>query len=981
MAIRSFSTEVIRPADLLICQLTFVDVDFQAPTTDFPGTVKGGSNSLLVVQLQGQNVYEEAYFQKGQVVDPAVPTDEPPDPPGLVSTRIAGPSRLVFSIPSTESFDFTLTGILDAIRRFPLRVPKVSSYRPEKGGCSPLTIFRPPPRPPSIAEPERTETALELPYRLILSPGPGGSWDHAVAEVTHDGRTELWHTRLGSRTPEGPSVRAVWSPDFIADDLQPHSNEPFRASLDGRDRNELVHLTSNYRIGSFAPTPVETESMMLATLGAWLKVQGDWVPPVLKDNTHLTVEQWRHDAAMGRDNYVRVVYAGFLLSFGFRASVVKITERKFRFQDDPPGMVAYLFQTMQIVSRERTREYSNRSAPFRKVTLKTRITPNLADPAKSEVIAGLKQEAFWPRISRPDGTEADFLFHFEGVDWEGRVVEFTAPQIFVSLDVDAGQAATAVNRYNSESVSGARRRRPFAGQSVAFAPATKPGETTYETMSISLGAQPAPSSTPHFLPELTEAQVDVPAVKQLLGKSVPSTIKWEATYLAGSANSIGNHGQVFATVAKVPLAFATEKAGGLVAPNMDITGLSRALGPVGGPVSSLVAGAVGTFKVGDVFKADVKLLAGIMLSEIIRPLEFLDAGAVGDKLPKLTTERIGNVIRTRYKWGIGKAELVETTLFKPGAAADLIIEATVDAPLDGSAPTTKMQGRMTDFAVALAPGLELIKVSFDSVTFVAEQDRKPDVAVVLGKVEFQGPLAFVNDLSSVLPLDGFNDPPNLALVPPPNTGVNVGFTLGLPTVGVGIMTMQNISLAAAFYLPFVDKPANFRFAFCEKEQPFILTVSAFGGGGFFGIELGVDKVTLIEAALEFGASVAINLGVAAGQATIMAGFYYQKAGDAFSLSGYFRASGSLSVLGIITISCEFYLGLTYASKGQPHGGMMWGKASLTVKIKILFFSKSVSVSMERELAGSDPGFRELVSAPMWAAYCSAYDDYPLVPED
>jgi hypothetical protein len=122
--------------------------------------------------------------------------------------------------------------------------------------------------------------------------------------------------------------------------------------------------------------------------------------------------------------------------------------------------------------------------------------------------------------------------------------------------------------------------------------------------------------------------------------------------------------------------------------------------------------------------------------------------------------------------------------------------------------------------------------------------------------------------------------------------------------------------------------------------------------------------------------VALNLGVAKGQASIMAGFYFQKAGDGFTLTGYFRASGSLSVIGIITVSLVFYLGLSYASKGAPeHGGALWGQAKLTVKIEILFFSTSVSVSMEREFAGSDPTFRELISPAVWTKYCNAFAEY------
>jgi hypothetical protein len=113
----------------------------------------------------------------------------------------------------------------------------------------------------------------------------------------------------------------------------------------------------------------------------------------------------------------------------------------------------------------------------------------------------------------------------------------------------------------------------------------------------------------------------------------------------------------------------------------------------------------------------------------------------------------------------------------------------------------------------------------------------------------------------------------------------------------------------------------------------------------------------------------------------MAGFYFQKVGDSFTLTGYFRAAGSLSVLGIITISLEFYLGLSYTTKpgpgkaAVPRGGKLWGQAKLTVKIEILFFSKSVSISMEREFAGSDPTFRELVPPDAWADYCDAFAAY------
>jgi hypothetical protein len=496
-----------------------------------------------------------------------------------------------------------------------------------------------------------------------------------------------------------------------------------------------------------------------------------------------------------------------------------------------------------------------------------------------------------------------------------------------------------------------------------------------------------PDLAPHFLPKMSQAKVDVPAVKRLLGQSALSDIVWEDTYLRASGQDIGNPGQVFARLlpaTSTPLTFAAEKAGGLVAPTIDIKGLSRALGPVGGGTPNALDDLVGgTFDPKNVFDPDkVKLLGGIALGDIIRPITFPDAANLG-QLPQLLNERTGNVISTHYRWHLEHDALVDFKIFVPGTNASFTLDATVEPP-SGSTPSFHIAGALTDFEVVLLPSIPLISIHFDSVTFTAEQDKKPDVAVKLGTIKFLGPLAFVNTLAQVIPLDGFKDPPSLDLLPPPNSGLAVGFSLGLPTVAIGVMTLQNISLAATFHLYFVDRPVSFRFAFCERQQPFILTVSLFGGGGFFAIELDVQQVTLIEAALEFGASVALNLGVASGQATIMGGFYFQKAGSGFQVIGYLRAAGSLSVLGIISVSCEFYLGLAYASKDpltQPHAGKLWGQAQLTVKIEILFFSESVSITMEREFAGSDPTFRQLLALGDWGTYCQAFDAYPPVPGD
>ena len=82
------------------------------------------------------------------------------------------------------------------------------------------------------------------------------------------------------------------------------------------------------------------------------------------------------------------------------------------------------------------------------------------------------------------------------------------------------------------------------------------------------------------------------------------------------------------------------------------------------------------------------------------------------------------------------------------------------------------------------------------------------------------------------------------------------------------------------------------------------------------------------------------------------------------------------MLGLITASIELYLALTY---DFPTGKLI-GRAQLTVKVEVLFFSASVTIECERKFAGSngDPSFEEVMgvqpdgTSPAWSEYCLAF---------
>jgi hypothetical protein len=167
------------------------------------------------------------------------------------------------------------------------------------------------------------------------------------------------------------------------------------------------------------------------------------------------------------------------------------------------------------------------------------------------------------------------------------------------------------------------------------------------------------------------------------------------------------------------------------------------------------------------------------------------------------------------------------------------------------------------------------------------------------------------------------------------------------------------------------------FNFCRRENPFMLTISCFGGGGYFMMVTTLKGLQSIEAAFEFGAAMSLNVGVASGGVSAMGGFYYKmelvEGEEQTTLTGYLRLNGHLSILGLISLSLEFYLAfiaVIYQGKVQK----LEGVATLKVKVEVLFFSKTVSVSVRRELKGADadPKFIEMIDQDDWQEYCLAF---------
>ncbi|PGV73201.1 hypothetical protein [Bacillus thuringiensis] len=979
---QDLSFSVLRPDDLLIIRFAFENFILQA-----------GGGKLAHLKRIDQPAYLMAHFSPQHIAEQVFPESQQPQEPPVVS-RMSGPSRLVFRVPEmVDEIPYTLKSLLDWSHYeqsvVPAALPPSISPNLLMGHITKLQVDETSPQLEPVPDddpkapekqlkaPEPEHTSIEAPYRLILSPNWFAGWAHVTEPVTRHGVTELWHTRLGVRTEDGVdeqesslrTVRAIWSPDFNPI-VQPEADtSPFLMSLNSDQRDKIVHVSSDFGIKDFVPLPVMVERLMLSSLGAWLNLQGNW-----PQKANGLVSNWIHRAAMGRDNYVRVVEEGYLFPFGHRAARIDVSER--RCEPSPSGEItAYLFKYTYVIVREPERSFpvpgmldkndqpSGREFPFRQVRLLTLQTPHLA-------LGSGKRPKPWLMVD----DQNDFLFHIVAEDQEGRRIEFTSPLAFVETNQEI-QNLPADFTTNPDLEK--RRTVHMNGQKVAFAPSSQPGDTAFDTTSLTFGAKaiskPVPSECPLFYPIMQSAEVRLPAAEQVAGLAQPVKIQLHQTFLDSAFEPSQNPGGVFASlINEVGFDFPTEKSGGIVKPDMSIKGLSRTFGPV---ANDFVTGQFDPKQIFD----QAKLLGGILLRNIIDEVKISD---FPDSVPQLTnrviypkvngqedTNSLPEAIETRLRWEPQLTSDPEK-IFEKTAETSMKVSALIHTQLQPNAESTyEITGDLRDFNINFIGNetTHFLTLKFSQLTFSAKSGQKPTITPRIEDVEFAGALQFVNELRDLLKSIGKE--PGLDVTP---KGITVSNSLAIPTLAVGILAIQNLALSSKLEIPFDGTNASIHFAFASRENPFMLTVAIFGGGGFFVIILDLDPqnpVRLLEASLEFGGNLALDIGVASGGVHLMAGIYFKMENGNCQLTGYVRCGGSLEVLGLITISAEFYLSLNYRDPGKA-----WGQATLTVKVEVLMFSQSVDLTVEKQFAGSagDPPIAEMIDQDDWAVYCEAF---------
>lgn len=927
---------IFRPDDQLLLGVSWSGLSLvEAPGSSSP-LLEAGDDATLVLSTPPQHLAEQA-SAPGSAAPQQLPSAPGGEAVSVWSAALAGPSRVAFKLDPGTRVAPTAEGLLALLADH--------AVQPSSDPAGPH------------------DTAIELPWRLAISPtsrqaGDAAVMRHPTRPVTGSSVTALWRTRIMARSSNDGDLRAAGLKVAVVDGpLAASADPPWAVAsspvpLNRADRTR-VHLEAGRQ-------PADVGRLELSPLGGTLTAAGAW--PNFR---------WEHDAVLGRDMHVQTVANGVLFPLGHRAVYTKLTERVL----DPDARDAAVLRTTSVLSVSDPVRLmpddarARRAFPFDRAVLEQTTYVDIA-------------QAAWKDYPLPGGAPAPTYFVPTGLN--GKPLTFPVrlevgsethsvrlPLVFVadlrpSFDSvsDPGLAQTLASEYGAAAV-------PIPGATLDLVRSATPREgDRHEVQQLGVRGTLVDGG---FWPNLATVTLALPALRELLGHDETHTFSYAEQYLERGdvANVLLN------AAASIQLGFGAhaERSGGLVVPSFMANALSRVHGPINLDALPDPAGLVDPRKL---FSADASLLGfslrDLLANQIPQPQIVSVASAGADAAPEV-----------RMRWSdVGLKTLLP---FEANPTSSLTLTSTTSPT--ASTTTCSLQ----NIALVLPIGRPQLRLRVATVLFEQKGSAPPRLELRGVGVEFLNELQLLQQLGDAAGLAGAGP-----AVAASSTEITARYRVPLPVVSAGAFTLRNIVFGAGITVPLDGRSPSVSLTFARREEPFALAVLMFGGGGYIEIDLDPSGLRRVEASLEFGALVSLDFVVARAEVHALGGVRYLLALDgSVSLSGYLRIGGCLDVLGLISVAVELCVTLNYNSDTKA----LVGRATLVIDIDLTLWSQSVELdSGEWVLAGGRgstdsgerlarprdvprPGLRaggdpQQASRDQWRAYRAAFAMPPAI---
>ena len=269
-----------------------------------------------------------------------------------------------------------------------------------------------------------------------------------------------------------------------------------------------------------------------------------------------------------------------------------------------------------------------------------------------------------------------------------------------------------------------------------------------------------------------------------------------------------------------------------------------------------------------------------------------------------------------------------------------------------------MSAFMLDLPTA---GAGLVTASFESLAFRQVDGHPPTLEVGDFDFSFNGVLKLLQKLEQAVDLGG-----RAPVIKAGPDGVRATYQLRIDDVP-GLFTMRNIVVNVELDIPFRKGSPSISISFASRESPFQLSIPPFGGGGYALVRLDGQGLRQVEACLEFGGVMTVDFKVVAAEVHALGAVRFSLLGGTVAMSAYVRLGGSVTLFGLVTLSVELRVDLTYDDLADR----LTGRATLVIELDLALYADAVELDTGTfVLAGSS-------AAPpstntQWAEYQGAF---------
>jgi len=939
--------QLVRPDDLLVLTVTFQGLRLsRAPTGALvlrPLPLVPGATPpppRLRFDLPPQHIAEEVAHEVVDGSSGDVVLEDVALPPRAV---LAGPSRLVVSVASEDTpISYSADGLLRALSAGALRS--------------------------GDGEPSSGDTALELPWRLLVAPPGGSALTHPSRRPPPKGWVPLWFTEVAP----GP-LRALHSPDSgqdLKEDTPLPDGSRLETTLPPAARGDLVALTDR----DLAP---RANHLALSALGAWLDARGAW------DEADVGLLEWEHAVDQGRDRRVKVVQRGYLYPLGHEAALMTVSERRLIAPSGEALGAAVLAKRERILLRERVLtfdEETDPACPFSEIEVLT-TTTDLLDPRTGEPGAGRENDppwsialdpgyGFWARSGGRDVRFALRLRDRQGVDHFASI-----PLIFIkagSGTSDAPWRETSAWARSSWERQPSRHGLVLGGRGVSFAsPVDGEQHVCLPTSRLVLAGPVTSSGERKTLPRrrllrplLKVAAARVPAFERIAGHDGEVSVAYAPAWLARTA--VDRAGVVLRFVDEagdkdesLALRLGPDRAGAALNIGLLARGLARRFGPIG----ALESFADLDYTPADLFQPGSSLLGGFPLVPLL-PSGSVPAGD-GGVVPRLVASPDGSASLTLSCALQGATH--GPMRIAPGA--DLTLLARYDAVTGDTSYEARFEG--LELTVMESVTFRYRTVSYSSTGNAWYVDIDIEEVVAAAVMTYGEDL--LKEAASMV-------------------GVDAEFGNGLlnfagkyplfPSIKNGLIEFHNVDISFTTTFNLETGASDLRLGVGERHAPCLASISGLGGSGHAAVFCSSKPADIVggetpewdtggvELSFGGGGVLVLDLGVASGTlyATIgvlFSGGVVDGSTTQIEVAGSLIMGGELTVFGCVSVSASMRLSLGIRWKGDKVD--LFGRAEFHVNVTLAFVEVGVSYTVERSVQGSDPPFTVQTPKDAWFA--------------